>query len=1205
MLRKFDREKNKGMESTFRLLFLVLTLLVLVTYLLSAKFLWDTNLEKTQSTLGYINRNLSQNTITTLNSHELMLRALGGELLFLQADKHPERGRRLIDQMLQTDPGMAGFGLVRTDGQIVLISGIPKGRKLPNLMQQEESRRSFQQVLQSHELQTGRAYYMKTLGQWLIPIRVPIYDKDHQLKFVMAAGYKIEGGTTSWAGQNLPDEVSITVLRHDGYVQYTYPLSAKQSYEAIYDNPWPKSFIQKYTQHPKGVDIYAKLPGKDDKHFLVAHENLKNNNLLVLTTIPLSSVISDWFKSLLLPTVWFVAYLLVSYLLFRYARDRQIRSNIELFTIGSFQQAILNGANYSIVTTTTDGIVSSFNKAAEKMLGYSAEEVVGKKSFLTLYLADEISQRAQILSAQYKRKVLPGFEVFTLPVSLGGKDESEWSYVRKDKTTLPSLLSMSAIYDENGQVTGYLGIASDITERNQAEYHLAQNEEKYRALFENSGDCIFLLSNGKFVDCNQEALNMFNCERDDIIGKSPMEFSPEYQPDGSKSEDESMRLIQAASSGKRLHFEWMHRRLDGTDFDAEVNLNVMHLGSEDMLLASVRDVSDRKLNERRINEYQRELQKRNENLRLTNELSIRLQGLDEIASIVDTTINILLTELNTPLIAFFKMDKPNNRLELLSQRGFEKELVDIGKSLPFENNPSGVALQEGRVFIVDDIEKQDTMNPELRNALGQNGFRCAAIIPLIYGSEPLGTISLLYKSMVDFDKQFIETMGMIGNTVSLAFINAQNLDNLRTQATHDTLTGLANRHLFHEKFEERILKRHEDTNPTLFLIDLDRFKEINDTLGHQTGDLLLKQIGPRLLEVISDNGLVSRLGGDEFAILMYELSEETEAFASRLQEAIRRSFNIDQMTLEIDCSIGIAEYPKHGRNSHDLLRSADVAMYVAKQSNLGFMVYDESLDFNTPERLAMISDLNRATKENQFVLHYQPKFDVNKSEIVAFEALVRWHHPERGLLYPDSFIHMAELSEVIHPMTECIIRSAVEQIQKWEKAGLQHTVAVNLSSRNLIDDRCMLFLKDILSQTKINPASLEIEITETMLMQDPEKSASILNRISELGIGISVDDFGTGYSSLAYLHRLPINTLKIDRTFVLDMNKNKHDFMIVRSTIELAHNLGLKVVAEGVEDMETMDILREMGCDQVQGYYISRPQPAQYFTPDIMSSINA
>lgn len=910
--------------------------------------------------------------------------------------------------------------------------------------------------------------------------------------------------------------------------------------------------------------------------------------------------IVDWLDTLLIPTAWLLAYILISYLLYRFIREKNAQSNSALQNVTAFQEAILNGANYSIISTDTRGLINSINKATETLLGYRSSEIVNKMNFTALFPEEQLQSHVKLLNERFGVNIQEPFEIFTYPIDRTLTKESEWQCIKKDRTRVSCLLSMSAIYDASNQITGYLGIISDNTEREQARQSLAESEIKYRSLFESAGDCIFLMASERFVDCNPQTLRMFNCEMSDIIGNTPGQFSPKYQPDGSLSEDKSRKLIQQALSGKPLHFEWTHMRKGGITFDAEVTLNSIQIRDDTMLLASVRDISERKANEKKLNEYQIELVKRNEYLRLANQLSLRVHGLEKVSEIINTTVTTLITELNAPLVAFFQLDESGSRLELVAQQGIDENLIKLGRFLPLENNPSAVALNENRVAIVEDFQTAKNMIPDLQKALIDAGFKSSAVLPLKYGGTPLGVIILLYTNYINFERQLVETMGSIANVVALAISSARNLESLRIQASHDSLTGLANRKLLHSEFNDHVA-RQDSENPTLFLIDLDRFKEINDTLGHQTGDLLLKQIGPRLEAVVPTNAIVCRLGGDEFAILVFQLSEDAKSVATRLQAAIKKPFKIDQLTLEIDCSIGIAHYPIHGENSHDLLRSADVAMYVAKQSKYGYMEYDENLDFNTPERLALITELNRAAEEQQLILHYQPKFDFTTSEIVGFEALVRWNHPERGLLYPDEFIIMAELSEAIHPMTEGIILAAVEQLNHWKKNAKPYPIAINLSSRNLIDDRCLVFLQKTIRDTGIEPSLLELEITETMLMKDPEKAAMILNGMSELGIGISIDDFGTGYSSLAYLHRLPINNLKIDRTFVKDMIKNKHDHMIVKSTIELAHNLGLKVIAEGVEDIDTLMQLKEIGCDQAQGYFISKPYPADYFTPEVIS----
>jgi diguanylate cyclase (GGDEF)-like protein len=379
------------------------------------------------------------------------------------------------------------------------------------------------------------------------------------------------------------------------------------------------------------------------------------------------------------------------------------------------------------------------------------------------------------------------------------------------------------------------------------------------------------------------------------------------------------------------------------------------------------------------------------------------------------------------------------------------------------------------------------------------------------------------------------------------------------------------------------------------LLDLDRFKEVNDTLGHYVGDALLKQIGPRLESALtgSDNQLC-RLGGDEFTVLLPGRHETgaLEVFAQQVLGILRQPFSIDDMLLELDASIGIAIYPEHGDDSHALLRSADVAMYEAKRKGGGYAFYDRHLDQHSPQRLAIMSELGTAVREQQLCLHFQPKVDLERSAITGFEALVRWRHPLQGLLYPDAFMPVAEVSDVIHQLSQRVLELALQQQQMWSAEGGEFSVAVNLSARNLVDERCYHVVRELLETHAVGAGMLELEITETALMHDPEGAAKLLGRIADLGVKLSIDDFGTGYSSLAYLRRLPIDALKIDRVFVRDMLQNEQDAIIVRSIVALAHNLNLMVVAEGVEDASTLASLREMHCDLAQGYYIGRPAPA-------------
>lgn len=423
-------------------------------------------------------------------------------------------------------------------------------------------------------------------------------------------------------------------------------------------------------------------------------------------------------------------------------------------------------------------------------------------------------------------------------------------------------------------------------------------------------------------------------------------------------------------------------------------------------------------------------------------------------------------------------------------------------------------------------------------------------------------------------------------------LQAQNAK-LVHQSIHDPLTQLPNRTLLYDRLQQAISAgRRENTPLALFVMDLDRFKDINDTLGHHTGDLLLHQVGLRLRETLRDSDTVARLGGDEFAVLLRGVTPvQAVTCANKITAALQRPFVLDDLELSLDISIGITIFPDHGADANTLLQRADVAMYQAKQTNAGYSFYTPESDTYSLRRLILVGDLHHAIERDELTLHYQPKVDVTLKQVTGVEALLRWHHPTQGLIAPGEFIPLAEQSGLIKPLTAWVLRRALEQCRQWREQGIQVPVAVNVSVRNLQDTQFATQIQKLLDDSSVAANCLEIEITESAMMVDTGRAHTILHRLHAMGIRLSIDDFGTGFSSLAYLKSLPIATLKIDRSFVMNMIANDNDAIIVRSTIHLAHDMGLRVVAEGVENQATLDALAALDCDTAQGYYLARPLP--------------
>lgn len=428
-------------------------------------------------------------------------------------------------------------------------------------------------------------------------------------------------------------------------------------------------------------------------------------------------------------------------------------------------------------------------------------------------------------------------------------------------------------------------------------------------------------------------------------------------------------------------------------------------------------------------------------------------------------------------------------------------------------------------------------------------------------------------------------------------------------ATHDMLTDLPNRLLFHDRVEQAIsYAKRNNGKMALLVMDIDDFQEINNTLGHFNGDILLKQVASRLRSSVREPDTVARLGGDEFAVLLPELesAEAVRVVADKLVDALRQSYVLGGVELDAYASIGSVTYPEFARDVDSLLQKADIAMYVAKQQRgFSYVEYQPECDQHSTTRLSLSGELRRAIEQGELWVYYQPKVAIDSGQIKAVEALVRWPHPQHGLLLPDEFIGLAEHTGLIQPLTEFVLSTAVAQCAEWQRQGLRIGMAVNISARVLLQSEFPDLVAGLLAASGLEPSALVLEITESSIMEDQVRALENVTRLSEQGMRISIDDFGTGYSSLAYLRSLPVNEIKIDKSFVMRMLESENDAVIVRATIGLAHNLGLSVIAEGVEDDKLWQLLKQQGCDLAQGFYISEAVPAEDITHMLLNPLAA
>jgi diguanylate cyclase (GGDEF)-like protein len=503
------------------------------------------------------------------------------------------------------------------------------------------------------------------------------------------------------------------------------------------------------------------------------------------------------------------------------------------------------------------------------------------------------------------------------------------------------------------------------------------------------------------------------------------------------------------------------------------------------------------------------------------------------------------------------------------------------------------------------LASYDDQRAEVGAALDERNLRNALAALLTFGDDLRGVLIVGDRhGTVTFDEEDLRLFEVLASHSGVAIRGGRLLDRLRREVTarehealHDSLTGLANRSFFDTFLQEALLERSIGRLVAVLLMDLDGFKEINDSMGHHVGDSVLRELAVRLTTRIGEQGIVARLGGDEFGFVLPDLADAKKVgeLAHTVLSALAEPVFVDGVALELRASLGVSIAPEHGEDRSNLLRRADVAMYGAKSAGGGIEVYDAGDDRHSTRRLVLAADLRAAPQSDDIEVWYQPQADLMTGVVVGCEALLRWTHPLHGSISPDEFIPVAERSGIIGELTWRVLETAIGQAKSWHDQGLALGVSVNVSARTLLESDLLDRLARMLTTEGLESRWLTLELTESSIMADPARSERMLAAIAQLGIQIAIDDFGTGYSSLSRLKQLPIHVVKIDKSFVMAMSTDAGDSAIVRSTIELARNLGHTVVAEGVEDQVTWDQLSALGCDQVQGYFLARPMTAAMF----------
>lgn len=704
-------------------------------------------------------------------------------------------------------------------------------------------------------------------------------------------------------------------------------------------------------------------------------------------------------------------------------------------------------------------------------------------------------------------------------------------------------------------------------ERLGLENRLQDSEGRYRAFFDTAVQASVVVNiQGRILNLNQAARTLFglsphHADEPDIDLQA---IFPRQQPDGRSSLYHFLRFIRESVQGTVAPMRWHIRTLDDEPRIVTVHAVSTVLNLSERVLLTFEDITDQVRAEQELETHQALQEERQRRLRDLVTLATDLEREPSVADFLNGVCHQLVNQNGFRQAAFYEVGE--------AQWCW---LPDVGSRTDDVSGGHAQAVQQA-------------LNAKEAHWSVDDGYWLYC--PLLGHDSAQAVLVLECSRRVYEDQEFVS---LLMQTIGLSFDNLLQRHTLRQQAMRDSLTGLGNRAQLHEWVHDSLSRAPRQT-ASLLLFDLNRFKEINDSLGHHFGDRLLCEIGPRVRQALGRDNYwgICRLGGDEFAVFLPNITPERACrLADDIGEHLRRPYLIDAMQLQVEASIGIAHYPDQGHDGHELLRCADVAMYAAKNAGRTLVEFENALDANTPQRIAVLSELDQGLKDGQLWVAYQPVISATTGRTKGFEALVRWQHPELGPLSPAEFIPIAEMGQGIHRITEFVLDSGLQALSGWRKQVPHLYLAVNISSRVLLDQNLPQNIERMLQVHGLPGTALVLELTESTLLSDPLRAVDIINDLSAIGIQVEVDDFGTGYSSLAYLKSLPIQSLKVDKSFVADLLIDPHDRVIVESTIKMAHNLDLNTIAEGVEDEATLVELVKMGCDAIQGYYFAKPLP--------------
>jgi len=1083
---------------------------------------------------------LSGNSLDSYFFHyEQSFKVLAEELLEKYDAASINDSHMLLKRFLQTQPDLLAANVIRPDGQMLASTEAIPGRPLPSQGGTASFVMGRDDLLKGGSFNIGRPFYGPLVKEWVIPLRYAVRDKNGALLYILAAALPLSRQQSFWHDLSLPDNTALGLLRDDAYLISRYPETLQTSMEEGYQKPRTGILVEylKQQSFPQRGNIEG-YNSVVKESFLFNFHRLSHYPVTLFVATPVSNVCIKWWLQVRLTYFLLLLFALGSYNVYRWAAKNQLAWEQERELHEEKLRSIYEGSHDAIMLLTPHGFIDCNTRTLEILGLQDKSEFVSHLpvDFFPPLQPDGRESGATV--AEYISKALQS-----------GKVYFEWMLRRRDGEDFPAQVLLSAFNYGGERILQ--ATVRDTTEQKNIELALQRESLSWFQAMDSFDDAIYLLdTQRRLVRANKMFYSMMQADPAQVIGRHIAEI---VHPHG------EVELCPVCRAQEKKQDALITMEADHQDNPSgrplEISVKVIRdeSGTQTGTLVSIHDLSHTRKIEASLLESEERFR------RVAAEAPFPMMIHAENGEVLE--INKAWTEAT----GYTHADLPTVASWLKHAYGDDKQNMQDVKQLIERVYGIGQRVDQGERVIHCKDGSTRTWH---------------------FSAAPVGVLPDGRRYVVSMAQDVSESKAAQEQIEFLAY--------------HDALTRLPNRLLAKDHLQQAILAaEREKTKVALLFVDLDKFKTINDSLGHMIGDSLLKAVSIRLRECLRDTDTLSRQGGDEFLIVLKNVrdTESITVVTEKILARLAEPFEIDRHELSISLSIGIAVYPDDGKDFDTLLKQSDTAMYQAKESGRNtYRFHTNQMNVDAVEHLRIRNGLRRALEHGEFVLYYQPQISLATGAVIGAEALIRWHHPELGMMSPGRFISIAEDSGLIVPMGDWVLREACRQAIAWRKAGLPGLLmAVNLSAVQFKRGDVEKCVVDALRESGLDPALLELELTESILIRDTEKVLETVQRLKSLGVKLSIDDFGTGYSSLSYLKRFNVDKLKIDQSFVRDMADDPNDAAIVNAIIQMAKSLNLTTIAEGVEDERQLSLLRLQHCDEVQGYHFARPMPADEF----------